>query len=184
MKNSLIIIILINLFLSANILTLDNIYKKLNINKEAIEDRIIPEKKELVSIGINPLGTEIFLSKECAIAWNKMNQNAIKDSITISIISGFRSYYKQYTIINYKLNQGFKIDEVLKENKLPGLSEHHSGNAIDIISNGYKLSLEFENSLAYAWLLKNAHKYGFYLTYSKNNKDGIMFEPWHWYFKE
>ena len=183
MKNSLFIII-INLFLSANILTLENIYKKLNINKEVLENIIIPEQKELVSIGINPLGTEIFLSKKCAIAWNKMYEDAIKDSIKISIVSGFRSYYKQYSIINYKLNQGLKIDEILEENKLPGLSEHHSGNAIDIISNGYKLSLEFENSSAYAWLIKNAHKYGFYLTYPKGNKDGIMFEPWHWYFRE
>ena len=46
MKNSLFIII-INLFLSANILTLENIYKKLNINKEVLENIIIPEQKEV-----------------------------------------------------------------------------------------------------------------------------------------
>ena len=46
------------------------------------------------------------------------------------------------------------------------------------------LSLEFEKSSAYLWLTKNAHKYGFYLQYPKDNKSGIMFEPWHWYFKE
>ena len=112
-----------------------------------------------------------------------MQKHAKKDSIELSILSGFRSYYNQYAIINYKLNAGLILEEILKENKLPGLSEHHSGNAIDIISNSYKLSLEFENSLAYAWLVKNAYKYGFHLTYPKNNKQGIMFEPWHWYFK-
>ena len=113
-----------------------------------------------------------------------MQKDAKKDSIDIFILSGFRSYQKQYTIIKNKLKRGMKLEEILKENKLPGLSQHHSGNAIDIISNSYKLSLEFENSLAYAWLLKNAYKYGFHLTYPKNNKQGIMFEPWHWYFKE
>ena len=113
-----------------------------------------------------------------------MQKDALQDSIKISILSGFRSYYKQYQIIRNKLNQGMLLEQILKENKLPGFSQHHSGNAIDIISNSYKLSLDFENSLAYAWLIKNAYKYGFYLTYPKNNKDGIMFEPWHWNFKE
>ena len=46
------------------------------------------------------------------------------------------------------------------------------------------LSLDFEKSRAYLWLIQNAHKYGFYLQYPKNNKSGIMFEPWHWYFKD
>ena len=113
-----------------------------------------------------------------------MKKDALKDSIHISILSGFRSYNKQYAIIKNKLNRGLSLDVILQENKLPGLSYHHSGNAIDIISNSYKLSLEFEKSLAYLWLIKNAHKYGFYLQYPKNNKSGIMFEPWHWYFKE
>ena len=82
------------------------------------------------------------------------------------------------------MSKGLSLDEILKENKLPGLSQHHSGNAIDIASNSYKLSLDFQYSTAYEWLVKNAHKYGFYLTYPKDNKEGIMFEPWHWYFKE
>ena len=47
-----------------------------------------------------------------------------------------------------------------------------------------KLSVDFEKTQAYLWLTQNAHKYGFYLQYPKNNKSGIMFEPWHWYFKE
>ena len=76
------------------------------------------------------------------------------------------------------------MEEILEENKLPGFSQHHSGNAIDIIANSYKLSLEFEKSLAYAWLNENAYKYGFYLSYKKNDTNDIMFEPWHWYFKE
>ena len=184
MKNKLIISILINLIFSTSQLTLDEIYLKLNINKELIEGIIILEEKNIISIGLNSLGKEIFLSKKCALAWDIMQKDAISDSIEISILSGFRSYYKQYEIINYKLNNGLNLEEILKENKLPGLSQHHSGNAIDIISNSYKLSLEFEKTLAYTWLVNNAYKYGFFLTYPKDNKDGIMFEPWHWYFKE
>ena len=165
---------------------------KLNINREklylegyrGISDTIIHEQNELVSIGKNILKKEIFLSKKCAYAWEEMKKDALKDSIHISVLSGFRTYNKQYMIIKNKLDYGLTLETILQENKLPGLSHHHSGNAIDIISNSYKLSLEFEKSLAYLWLIKNAHKYKFYLQYPKNNKSGIMFEPWHWYFKE
>ena len=184
MINKLIIILITNFVFSGNQLTIDEIYHKLKIDKKTITHSIVPEEKDIVSIGENILGKEIFLSKKCAKAWRKMQEDALEDSIKLSILSGFRSYYKQYAIINYKLTLGLSLTDILKENKLPGLSQHHSGNAIDIISNSYKLSLDFENSLAYAWLIKNAHKYGFHLTYTKNNPDGIMFEPWHWYFKE
>ena len=184
MKIKLIISILILSLGFYGELTLDEIYLKLNINNKTIEKKIIPEETDLISIGINILGKEIFLSTKCALAWEQMKKDALQDSIKISILSGFRSYYKQYAIINYKLNNGLKLQKILKENKLPGLSEHHSGNAIDIISNSYKLSVKFEKSLAYAWLNKNACKYGFYLPYTKNDINDIMFEPWHWYFKE
>ncbi len=76
------------------------------------------------------------------------------------------------------------LDSILKENKLPGFSQHHSGNAIDIVSNSYKLSIEFEKSTAYKWLLDNANQYGFHLPYTKNNQEGIIFEPWHWFYLE
>ena len=184
MKNKLMITILINLAFCSMDMSLDNIYEKLNINTKTLEQSIIPEAKTIISIGTNKLGKEIFLSPKCASAWIEMEADAKQDSIELSILSGFRTYYKQYTIINYKLKKGLTLKEILKENKLPGLSEHHSGNAIDIISNSYKLSSDFENSSAYVWLIQNAYKYGFYLTYPKNNKDGIIFEPWHWYFKE
>ena len=181
----LLIIVLLNNILSASpIKTLNDIYMQLNIPIEQVEDSIIIESKKLVSIGINPLGRENFLSEKCALAWHEMKQDATKDSVFISVLSGFRSHNKQYSIIKNKLNKGMTLNNILKENKLPGLSHHHSGNAIDIISNSYKLSLEFEKSLAYLWLVENAYKYGFYLQYPKNNKSEIMFEPWHWYFKE
>ena len=184
MKNKILLTILISLLLPNKTLNLDAIYTKLNIDKQSLPSAIVPEQQNLVSVGPNIVGKEIFLSKNCANAWNQMHEAAKKDSIKMTILSGFRSYYRQYAIINYKLSKGLKLDAILKENKLPGLSQHHSGNAIDIASNSYKLSLDFQDSSAYEWLVKNAHKYGFYLSYPKDNKEGIMFEPWHWYFKE
>jgi len=183
MKNKKIYIIFLLNIIWANQL-LDNIYIELGIDVKPKKDTIINENSNLISIGKNHLGKEIFLSKQCANSWMKMQLDAKKDSIDIFILSGFRSYQAQCTIIKNKIKKGMKLGEILKENKLPGLSQHHSGNAIDIVSNGYKLSVEFEKNIAYKWLIKNANKYGFYLTYPKNNAENLMFEPWHWYFKE
>ena len=184
MNSKIYIILFINILFQSGKLTLEEMYLELNANQETDNHHIIGETKEIISIGKNILGKEIFLSQKCAQSWLDMNAHAKKDSIILSILSGFRSYEKQYNIIQNKLMQGRSLDEILRENKLPGLSQHHSGNAIDIISNGYKLSVDFEKSPAYKWLVKNANKYGFYLQYPKNNKENIMFEPWHWLYKE
>ena len=62
----------------------------------------------------------------------------------------------------------------------PGTSEHNLGLAMDICNT---LS-SFENTREYAWLCKNAHKYGFILRYPKKDAKttGVMYEPWHWRF--
>jgi D-alanyl-D-alanine carboxypeptidase len=42
----------------------------------------------------------------------------------------------------------------------------------------------FENTTAFAWLSKNAHKYGFVLRYPADKVDttGYKYEPWHYRF--
>ena len=39
----------------------------------------------------------------------------------------------------------------------------------------------FASDKAYQWLTDNAYKYGFSLSYPKNNSH-FVFEPWHWRF--
>ena len=65
----------------------DEIYLILDINKISIQDSIILEQVDLVSIGNNILGKEITLSKKCAQAWMQMKDDALKDSIQISLKS-------------------------------------------------------------------------------------------------
>ena len=63
-----------------------------------------------------------------------------------------------------------------------GYSEHQLGTAIDFISPGQGGVLDgFDNTPAYPWLLANAYKYGFELSYPKGNSY-YVFEPWHWRF--
>jgi D-alanyl-D-alanine carboxypeptidase len=71
---------------------------------------------------------------------------------------------------------------------LPGYSEHGypPRQAIDFITaDGISFGPEkvFDETQEYGWLLKNAQKFGFYLSYPKNNKQEMAFEPWHWHYK-
>ena len=60
-------------------------------------------------------------------------------------------------------------------------NERDSGRALDITTPGFTaLEEEFENSPAFAWLKKNARRFGFHMSYPRRNPHGIAYEPWHW----
>ncbi len=61
-----------------------------------------------------------------------------------------------------------------------GYSEHQLGTTVDFITTGLGGELDgFDRTPAYQWMLSNAHKYGFTLSYPANN-EFYVFEPWHW----
>ncbi len=118
-------------------------------------------------------------------AWNKMRDLAVLRGINLRIISAYRSLDYQKTIIQNKLSKGQTIKSILKVNALPGYSEHHTGCAIDIGSVGEAVLEErFDQSKAFSWLQDNAKRFGFYMSYPKNNTTGISYEPWHWCYKQ
>ena len=45
------------------------------------------------------------------------------------------------------------------------------------------LEEEFEDSRAFQWLIQNAGQFRFELSYPRENKYGISYEPWHWIYK-
>ena len=152
--------------------------------KDSVEGDIFYESCDLVSIGKDVYGREQFLDSAAAKYFFRMKKAAQKDSVDLQFVSAFRSFDSQKKIIERKLNKGFLIERILKENKLPGYSEHHTGRAIDFTSKKLKtLSVEFEKSREFKWIIENASLYNFYLSYPKDNKEGIMYEPWHWMFK-
>ena len=63
----------------------------------------------------------------------------------------------------------------------PGFSEHQTGLALDIVSDGVQGN-EFENTDEFKWLQENAHKYGFILRYPKDKEyiTGYNYESWHY----
>lgn len=117
-------------------------------------------------------------------AWIKLKKAAYKDGIDLEIISAYRNLEYQKGLINNKLDKGLVIEDILKVNTLPGYSEHHTGCAIDIGCEGEAVLEEtFDQSEAFNWLMNNANKYSFFMTYPKDNTTGICYEPWHWCFK-
>ena len=63
----------------------------------------------------------------------------------------------------------------------PGFSEHQTGLALDIVSDGVQGN-EFENTDEFKWLQENAHNYGFILRYpqGKEHITGYSYESWHY----
>lgn len=63
-----------------------------------------------------------------------------------------------------------------------GYSEHQLGTTVDFTTakTGVDWNM-FETIAVFAWLTKNAHTYGFTLSYPKTNTY-YTYEPWHWRF--
>ena len=175
----------ISIVLSNDYDYLIKLYNQFSIDTNLVSrDKIIEEEENLVFVGYDIYGRKSMMEEEASLYWGKLDSAARSDNIDLLIVSTYRSYLYQAGIIKRKLESGMLLKDIIKENKLPGESEHHSGQAIDLTNLKLKtLSHKFEETDEYKWLIKNAHLYNFYLSYPKKNKDNINFEPWHWYYK-
>jgi D-alanyl-D-alanine carboxypeptidase len=143
-----------------------------------------PEARELVVAAIGDDGREHLLAPAAAAKWREMSAAALSDGVAIKIGSAFRSIDRQAEIIRGKLAQGLSLDTVLCVSAPPGYSEHHSGRAIDVTTDGVgSLEPEFEKTGAFRWLSKNARQFGFDLSFPAENPYGYDYEPWHWCFR-
>lgn len=139
------------------------------------------EPARLASIGMDIHGREQWLAPRAARAFATMRASASGDGIDLQVVSAFRSIEYQLGIIERKLARGLPIDEILRISAAPGYSEHHSGRALDLTTPGYTaLEEEFDGSPAFAWLVRQAPRFGFALSYPRGNPHGIAYEPWHW----
>ena len=113
----------------------------------------------------------------------KMRDDAKRDGIFLVFLSGFRSISLQKDIFySLKSIRNQVASERARVSAPPGYSEHSTGFAIDIgdaTDRGTDFEVKFEDTDAFRWLKKNAAKYHFKLSFTKNNKY-IDYEPWHW----
>jgi len=113
----------------------------------------------------------------------KMREEAKKDGIYLVFLSGYRSINLQNEIFySLKSIRNQEAAERARVSAPPGYSEHSTGFAIDIgdaTQRETDFETDFENTDAFRWLIKNAAKFHFKLSFNKDNKY-IDYEPWHW----
>lgn len=140
-----------------------------------------PECTTLVDTELDVFGRQPQLDARAYAAWCEMKEAAAREGVILQLVSAFRSVTYQRDLILRKLARGDDIRTILAVNAAPGYSEHHTGRALDIGTPGYAhLEIEFENSTAFAWLARNAHAYGFRMSFPRDNPYGVQYEPWHW----
>lgn len=148
--------------------------------KYKLPDGYVPKLAEAVK------GSGVKLDYRVAPHYQEMYNAAKKDGITLTPVSGYRSYQRQKNNfdneIKSQMSKGMnKVDATIKASQirlLPGTSEHNAGLAMDICS----LSTSFENTKEFRWLQAHAHEYGFIMRYPKDktNVTKITYEPWHY----
>ncbi len=109
-----------------------------------------------------------------------MLAEAKEDGVDIRVLSAYRSFGTQSALkTQYKVIYGSGANQFSADQ---GYSEHQLGTTVDLNTPTMASTLDgFDQTTAYQWLLKNAYKYGFVLSYPSGNAY-YQFEPWHWRF--
>ncbi len=116
------------------------------------------------------------LTDSCAAAYRKMKAAAAKQGMTLTICSGYRSYWTQDALYKrYCAQDGRAAADTYSAR--PGYSEHQTGLAIDLNN----VTDSFANSKEGRWVAAHCHEYGFIIRYPKGKQKitGYMYEPWH-----
>jgi D-alanyl-D-alanine carboxypeptidase len=130
-------------------------------NGQSVDTRIYPELQEMFDVARN-------------------------DGVYLVVAEGYRTAQKQQSLLGEKIAElkaaGRSAADAKKEAEkwvaIPGTSEHQIGIAVDINADG----IHSPGSKVYAWLGKNAWKYGFIPRYPSDKTDitGVSYEPWHY----
>lgn len=141
----------------------------------------IPSDLERLSNDVDSDGI-VCLRKEAKEKLIEMLNDAKKEGLEIIVVSGFRRSEIQEFLYNtfFKKNNKKTFDIIA----LPGHSEHQLGTVVDLDSKRNRTSLEshFDKTPEGKWLIENAWKYGFVLSYPKGKGQitGYEYEPWHY----
>lgn len=115
---------------------------------------------------------------------------AKQENLNIKVVSGYRGVERQTTrnqdeIAAYTRRGYSEQDAVALANmeQPPYLqSEHSLGLSVDLLDSGSSsVSIAFEQTDEFKWLIKNAAQYGFILRYPEDKVEvtGMVYKPWH-----
>jgi len=109
-----------------------------------------------------------------------MMDDARHDHVALEVLSAYRSFSDQEALKSeYKVTYGSGANAFSADQ---GYSEHQLGTAIDFTMASTAPALDgFDKTNGYTWMVQNAYRYGFILSYPAGNAY-YQFEPWHWRF--
>lgn len=126
------------------------------------------------------------LRTAAADAFLAMQRAARRDGVTLVPISAFRGISDQQRIFfEIKAQRQQAATERAEVSAPPGYSEHHTGYAIDLgdgTAPSANLNEAFERTAAFRWMEVNATRFNFELSFPRGNRQGVIYEPWHWRF--
>jgi D-alanyl-D-alanine carboxypeptidase len=110
----------------------------------------------------------------------KMMDDANSTGLDLKVLSAYRSFNEQASLKSaYTTSYGSGANKFSADQ---GYSEHQLGTTLDFNTTKRSSVLSgFDKTPEYKWLTENAYKYGFVISYPKENKYYI-YEPWHWRF--
>ncbi len=143
-------------------------------------------ENELVIVGeYRQSGRKIKMHATAAGALQNLMIQARAVGITIIPISGFRAVEYQASLFQKAVMKHGSEEAAARWVARPGSSEHHTGLAIDLGDEkkpDCDVEQSFEATSSFHWLEINASRFGFELSFPRNNQRGINYEPWHWRF--
>jgi len=141
-----------------------------------IEDLTPPHPSLVVTVrGVG--GKRVQLHTNAAMAWAELVKAARAAGLPSPLllpVSGYRSPERQKRLWENALRKYGSPERARRWVAPPGGSAHQTGRAIDLYLGGKNASEEVAKLRAlpaYAWLMANASRFGFY-PYDR--------EPWHW----
>ena len=148
-----------------------------------------PQDTSFIKVPYRYAEKSVTIKKAAYNAYLKMYAAAKKDGITLTIISGTRSFYEQEAIWERKWNEVQAMNNsdakkvalaVLRWSSMPGTSRHHWGTDMDLVSLKKNFYTTANGKKVYAWLCTNAPKYGFFQPFNAGRNEGYQEEKWHW----
>jgi len=129
---------------------------------------------------LDPSKSLQLLTKVNAYLQNMMEMS-IASGMNLKALSAYRSFDTQSAIKSaYNVTYGAGTANQFSAEQ--GYSEHQLGTAVDFTTPTIRARLSgFSRTPEYKWLIDNAYKYGFVLSYPENNIY-YVYEPWHWRF--
>lgn len=124
------------------------------------------------------------LRTEAAQGLVALFEAAEAQGVKLAVQSAYRSYDYQASTFEYWTQQD-GYEQALRTSARPGHSEHQLGTAVDLRSRHGPAAWDlpdWADTPEGAWVLANAHLYGFVLSYPRGeeHRSCYAYEPWHY----